>query len=124
MKIITFEGGENIFPREIEERIVSHPEISEASVVGIKDARYGEVVGAFVKSTKPSVRLSDPDLRKWVSEKLGRHKSPQHVFWIGDAGVGGDFPKTGSGKHQKHILRDLGKHLVDTQALTMIKSKL
>lgn len=43
--------------------------------------------------------------------KLGRHKAPNWVFWIGDPAVGDDFPKTGSGKHQKHILRAIGERL-------------
>ena len=51
-------------------------------------------------------------MRKWVGEKLGRHKTPVHIFWVGDADVGQDFPKTGSGKHQKHIMRDIANQLV------------
>lgn len=105
-------GGENIFPREIEERLMLHPSINEASVVGIKDDRYGEVVGCFLKAADGSPRLALQDVKQWVGEKLGRHKSPQYVFWIGDKDIGGDFPKTGSGKHQKHIMRDIGNRLV------------
>lgn len=89
-----------------------HPSINEASVVGIKDERYGEVVGCFLKAAEGIPRLAQQDVKQWVSEKLGRHKSPQYVFWIGDAGVGDDFPKTGSGKHQKHLMRDIGNRLV------------
>jgi acyl-coenzyme A synthetase/AMP-(fatty) acid ligase len=57
------------------------------------------------------------ELRQYVSQTLGRHKAPQHIFWIGDAGVGEDFPKTGSGKHQKHVLRDIGNRLVKLESL-------
>lgn len=89
-----------------------HRTISEASVVGIKNERYGEVVGCFLKSAVGSPRIPHEDVKHWVSEKLGRHKSPQYIFWIGDQGVGDDFPKTGSGKHQKHIMRDIGNRLV------------
>ncbi|PWY65929.1 acetyl-CoA synthetase-like protein [Aspergillus eucalypticola CBS 122712] len=109
IKDVIIRGGENIFPREIEERLTTHPSISEASVVGIKNERYGEVVGAFLKASE---KVSPDELRHYVSQTLGRHKAPQHIFWIGDAGVGTDFPKTGSGKHQKHLLRDLGNRLV------------
>ncbi|PYH40467.1 acetyl-CoA synthetase-like protein [Aspergillus saccharolyticus JOP 1030-1] len=112
IKDLIIRGGENIFPREIEERLTTHPSISEASVVGIKDERYGEVVGAFLKGR---AKVSHDELRHYVSQTLGRHKAPQHIFWIGDAGVGADFPKTGSGKHQKHILRELGNRLVRTR---------
>ncbi|PYI16095.1 acetyl-CoA synthetase-like protein [Aspergillus violaceofuscus CBS 115571] len=109
IKDLIIRGGENIFPREIEERLTAHPAISEASVVGIKNERYGEVVGAFLKARQ---RISNNELRHWVTQTLGRHKAPQHIFWIGDAAVGADFPKTGSGKHQKHLLRELGNRLV------------
>lgn len=90
-----------------------HPAISEASVVGIKDERYGEVVGCFLKLSgleKPT----NQEIQQFVGEQLGRHKTPKHVFWLGDAGVGEDFPKTGSGKHQKHMMRDIGNRLVGT----------
>ncbi|OJJ94673.1 hypothetical protein ASPACDRAFT_1883935 [Aspergillus aculeatus ATCC 16872] len=109
IKNLIIRGGENIFPREIEDRLTAHPAISEASVVGIQNERYGEVVGAFLKARE---KVSHDELRHWVSQTLGRHKAPQHIFWIGDAGVGADFPKTGSGKHQKHLLRELGNRLV------------
>ncbi|KAL4738930.1 acetyl-CoA synthetase-like protein [Aspergillus similis] len=111
IKDLIIRGGENIFPREIEERLMTHPAINEASVVGIADERYGEVVGCFLKSIAGRKRPCHDELRHYVSQTLGRHKTPQHIFWIGDAGVGEDFPKTGSGKHRKHILRDLGNRL-------------
>ncbi len=112
IKDVIIRGGENIFPIEIEERLLAHPAISEASVVGLNDSRYGEVVTCFLRSAENASRPDDEALRVWVREKLGRHKAPNYVFWIGDVGVGNDFPKTGSGKHQKHILRDIGNALV------------
>lgn len=98
-----------------------HAAISEASVVGIKDERYGEVVGCFLKGVDGSPRISDLEVKQWVGQQMGRHKTPQHIFWIGDTGVGDDFPKTGSGKHQKHILRDIGNKLVGHKT---VKAKL
>lgn len=94
---------------------MAHSSISESSVVGIKDERYGEVVGCFLKATPGCHRVLDREIQLWVESTLGRHKAPQHVFWIGDAAVGDDFPKTGSGKHQKHLLRDTGNRLVAQQ---------
>ena len=116
IKDIIIRGGENIFPIEIEERLIAHPAISEASVVGLKDDRYGEVVACFLRSSGHSIRPDAEALRLWVREKLARHKAPKHVFWIGDLGVGDDFPKTGSGKHQKHFLRDIGNVLVQNSS--------
>lgn len=105
-------GGENIFPREIEERLISHPSISDGSVVGLKDEKFGEVVASFLQKSAGCSKPSDEELRMFVGEKLGRHKVPQYVFWIGDPGVGDAFPKTGSGKHQKHIMQKIGNRLV------------
>lgn len=98
-----------------------HVAVSEASVVGIKDERYGEVVGCFLKGVDGASWISDLEVRQFVGEHLGRHKTPQYIFWIGDARVGDDFPKTGSGKHQKHILREIGNGLVEE---SKIKAKL
>ena len=123
-------GGENIFPHEIETLLSTHPSIAEASVIAIRDARYGEVVGAFLRQNPqpgciaPNINLSsDPSVRKssrpswkeinnFVRKSLGSHKAPRYVFWIGDEGAGSEFPKTGSGKIMKHILRDVGEKLV------------
>jgi acyl-CoA synthetase (AMP-forming)/AMP-acid ligase II len=109
-------GGENIFPGEIEERLLAHPAICEACVVGLQDRKYGEMVSTFLRAVKYTNRPSDKTIRKWVGEKLGRHKIPKQIFWIGDPGVGKDFPTTGSGKHQKHILRQVGETLVALDA--------
>jgi len=105
-------GGENIFPLEIEERLLKHAAIADASVVGVKDEMYGEVVGAFLRQQSNKPRPALEDIRTWVLEVLGRHKAPVHVFWLGDVGVGEDFPKTGSGKHQKHIMRAMTDRLL------------
>jgi len=55
-------------------------------------------------------------VRAWVTQTLGRQKAPKYVFWIGDSGVGDDFAKTGSGKYQKHIMRERGNALVRQRA--------
>lgn len=113
-KLITARiGGENIAPAEIEERLLSHVSIDEAAVIGAKHTSMGEQVVAFVRQAERQPRPSHTDLVKWVRTTLARHKSPEHVFWIGDDGVGEDFPKTASGKHQKHVLRDIAMALIE-----------
>ena len=81
-------------------------------MVGAPDPKYGEKVVAFVKLAEGASRPSDADVAAWVREALARHKSPAHTFWIGDQGVGNDFPKTASGKHQKHVLRGIAISLL------------
>ena len=110
IKDIIIRGGENIYPTEVEGRLAEHRDVTEASVVGLRDERLGEVVVAFLRATNPASRPADGEVKEWVGSVLGKHKVPQHVFWIGDNGLH-DFPKTGSGKHQKHVLREVGERL-------------
>lgn len=108
-------GGENIYPLEIEERLAAHPAIEVASVIGIPDAKYGEVVGAFIavaagyEDKKPSVE----ELRNWTRETLGRHKAPQYVFVFGEEGVDRTVPVTGSGKVRKVDLRKIAAGVLE-----------
>ncbi|CAK7200229.1 hypothetical protein SEUCBS139899_002920 [Sporothrix eucalyptigena] len=114
IKDLIIRGGENISPSEIEGRLLEHPLIGESCVVGLDDKKYGEAVAAFLKASDQAKgsRPSDAELRQWVSQTLGRHKAPKHVFWVGDQGVGKDLIKTASGKYQKHLMRALGNGLL------------
>ncbi|KAG5969868.1 hypothetical protein E4U55_001947, partial [Claviceps digitariae] len=115
-------GGENIYPLEIEERLVAHPSISRAIVVGLKDKHYGEVVAAFVEQTPQNqnqnenqnhaLQPTDGDLREWVRQTLGKHKSPAHVFWLGQDGIPAQVPLTGSGKVRKFEMARLGNEIL------------
>ncbi|KAL5317012.1 hypothetical protein ACEPPN_016065 [Leptodophora sp. 'Broadleaf-Isolate-01'] len=105
IKDMVIRGGENIFPLEIEERLIQHPSIVQASVVGLPDDKYGEVVSAFLQPRVTEQRPSGDQLREFVRQSLGWHKAPVHIFWLEQ---GEDFPKTGSGKVQKHVLRAQG----------------
>lgn len=87
----------------------------EASVVGLPDEKYGEVVSCFLRQAAQSRRPSSKEVVDWVRQTLGRHKAPKHTFWIGDAGVGANFPMTASGKYQKHILRRIGAKLIQNE---------
>jgi mevalonyl-CoA ligase len=98
-------GGENILPLEIEERLGQHKAIIQSSVVGLPDEKYGEVVCAFIQPRLSEQLPSVEHLRDFVRQTLGWHKAPVHIFWLSE---GEDFPKTGSGKIQKHILREQG----------------
>jgi fatty-acyl-CoA synthase len=93
-------GGENIYPRELEELLFKHPMVAEVAVVGLPDDKWGEVVAAFVR---PAAGQSfDPEvLVAYMREQLSPHKTPKHWFRL-DA-----FPLTGSGKIQKFRLREM-----------------
>lgn len=114
IKDIIIRGGENIYPLEIENRLFNHPGVAEACVVGIPDRRYGEVVAAFLRPEAGTPRpRDDEEIRNWVREKLARQKAPKYVFWLGKDGLPAEFPKTGTGKLQKHVLREMGVRILE-----------
>ncbi|KEF57319.1 uncharacterized protein A1O9_05236 [Exophiala aquamarina CBS 119918] len=117
IKDLIIRGGENISPVQVEERLLEHTSIAEASVVGLADAKYGEVVSCFLRLREGVTRPTSDEIVQWVRARLGSHKTPKHIFWIGHPEVGNEYPKTGSGKHQKHILRAIGNRIVRQQEL-------
>ena len=92
-------GGENIYPREIEEFLYTMPGILDLQVVGIPDDKYGELVGAFIILAE-GTDLSEEDVRDFALTKIARYKVPKHVFFVDE------FPLTASGKIQKFKLRE------------------
>ncbi|KAK7918028.1 hypothetical protein PG985_009902 [Apiospora marii] len=119
-KDIIIRGGENIYPLEIEERLMAHPVITKAIVTGLKDAHYGEAVAAFLQASsegETSETPTDEEMRDWVRQKLGKHKAPAHVFWLGRDGVPLDVPLTGSGKIQKFKMARLGEEMLRKRRL-------
>lgn len=106
IKDMIIRGGENIYPREIENFIYTMPQVQMVEVVGIPDHKYGEIVGAFV-ILKDGESLTQDEVQDFCKGKIARYKIPKYVFFVKD------YPKTGSGKIQKYKLRDMGKELVD-----------
>ncbi|GAO14910.1 hypothetical protein UVI_02007480 [Ustilaginoidea virens] len=111
-KDIIIRGGENIYPLEIEERLIAHPSISRAIVVGLKDEHYGEVVGSFVEKFNNQQQPEDQELREWVRRTLGKHKAPVHIFWLGQGGIPSTVPLTGSGKVRKFEMAKWGNEVL------------
>jgi fatty-acyl-CoA synthase len=99
LKDMIIRGGENIYPREIEEMLFAHPDVAEVAVVGIPDEKWGEQVAAFVRSA-PGSSPSEADLLAYVREHLAPFKSPRYWRFIDG------FPLTASGKVQKYVLRE------------------
>ncbi|EMD93660.1 hypothetical protein COCC4DRAFT_209258 [Bipolaris maydis ATCC 48331] len=110
-KDIIIRGGENIYPLEIEERLVEHPAIARAIVVGVSHPRLVEVPVAFLlhETDKPKPDLAE--IQGWVRKVLGRHKAPVHIFWLGED-CDAEVPLTGSGKIRKFVLRDVAENLL------------
>jgi fatty-acyl-CoA synthase len=100
VKEMIIRGGENIYPREIEDALFAHPSVAEAAVVGIPDERWGEVVAAFVRLAPGQLPATAEELRAHCRERLAPYKTPLHWVFV-DA-----FPLTPSGKIQKFNLRE------------------
>jgi acyl-CoA synthetase (AMP-forming)/AMP-acid ligase II len=99
LKEMIIRGGENIYPREIEQVLFEHEDVADVAVVGIRDDTWGEQVAAFVRPA--AGRTPDPErLFAYCRDRLAPHKTPRH--WM----VVDDFPLTPSGKVQKYVLRE------------------
>jgi fatty-acyl-CoA synthase len=99
LKDMIIRGGENIYPRELEELLFRHPNISEIAVVGLPHEKWGEEVAAFIRPAQGAV-IDKEELSAYMRASLAPHKTPKHWFVV-EA-----FPLTGSGKIQKFKLRE------------------
>jgi fatty-acyl-CoA synthase len=98
-KDMVIRGGENIYPREIEEFLFTHPDISDVQVYGVPDEKYGEQVAAAVKK-RPDSDLTEEDVKEFCRKNIARYKVPFYVDFVEE------YPMTASGKIQKYKLRE------------------
>jgi fatty-acyl-CoA synthase len=101
IKDMIIRGGENVYPKEIEDFLYTMPGVKDVQVVGIASKKYGEEVGAFV-ILHHGVTMTEEDVRDFCRGKISRFKIPKYVFFVDN------YPLTSSGKIQKFILRDMG----------------
>ncbi|BAZ98702.1 3-[(3aS,4S,7aS)-7a-methyl-1, 5-dioxo-octahydro-1H-inden-4-yl]propanoyl:CoA ligase [Methanothermobacter sp. EMTCatA1] len=105
IKDMIIRGGENIYPREIEEFLHTMPGVKDVQVVGIPDEKYGEIVGAFI-IREDGADILEEDVRDYAIQRIARYKVPKHVFFVDE------FPLTASGKVQKFKLREMAVELL------------
>ena len=96
---VIIRGGENIYPREVEEFLYTHPKVGEVQVVGIPNERLGEIVVAWVR-LRPGLEATETEIRDWCQGQIAYYKIPEHVRFVDD------FPATLSGKIQKYKIRE------------------
>jgi fatty-acyl-CoA synthase len=113
IKDMIIRGGENIYPREIEEFLYHLPGVKDVQVAGIPSERYGEEVGAFIIQQE-DVNLSIDEVREFCRGKIARHKIPKYVLFVNE------YPLTGSGKIQKFKLKDIGLQMLKEQNIEVI----
>jgi fatty-acyl-CoA synthase len=115
IKDMIIRGGENVYPREIEEFLHTHPAVAEAQVIGIPSERYGEEVMAWVRP-RPFARLDAAELETFCKGKIATYKVPR--FWR----VVTEFPMTVTGKVQKFRMREIAVAELGLQAAAAMKT--
>ena len=106
IKDMIIRGGENVYPLEVENFLLTMPGVLDAQVVGIPDARLGEIVGAFIRTRPGYEDMTEDDVRAYAIPRIARYKVPKRVFFVDD------FPMTPSMKVQKFKLREMAEELV------------
>jgi len=105
IKDMIIRGGENVYPKEIEDFLYTMPGVKDVQVVGITSKKYGEEVGAFI-IVRPDASITEDDVRDFCRGKISRFKIPKYVFFVDS------YPLTASGKIQKFLLRETGNKTV------------
>ena len=98
IKDMVIRGGENLFPREIEEFLYTHPAVADVQVVGVPDTRYGEELCAWIR-LHPGQTLTEAEVRAFCQGQISHHKIPRYVRFVDE------FPMTVTGKVQKFLIR-------------------
>jgi len=99
VKDMIIRGGENIYPREIEEYLFRHPKVQQAAVFGVPDKKYGEAVAAWVK-LQDGASADAEEIRAFCNEQIAYYKVPKYIIIVDE------FPMTVTGKIQKFVMRD------------------
>ena len=100
IKDMIVRGGENVYPREIEEFLMTHEGIQAVQVTGVPDEKYGESIIAWI-SLKEDVALTEDEVREYCKDKIAHFKVPRYVRFSED------FPMTVTGKVQKYKMREI-----------------
>lgn len=99
VKDMIIRGGENVYPREIEEYLYRHPKIQDVAVFGVPDQKYGEQIAAWVKLRERESATKD-DIKNYCREQIAHYKVPAHIRFVNE------FPMTVTGKIQKFVMRN------------------
>ncbi|MFR9801578.1 AMP-binding protein [Pseudonocardia sp. RS010] len=115
IKDMVIRGGENIYPREIEEFLYTHPDILDAQVVGVPDVRYGEELCAWVQ-VREGAQVTAESLREFASGKLAHYKIPRYVLVVDE------FPMTVTGKVRKVEMREKSVDILDLRDAASVRN--
>jgi fatty-acyl-CoA synthase len=99
IKDMVIRGGENVYPREVEEFLYGHPDVADVQVIGVPDERYGEELCAWVR-LREGAPADEAALREFCQGRLAHYKVPRYVIFVDE------FPMTVTGKVQKFLMRE------------------
>jgi len=99
LKDMIIRGGENIYPKEIEEFIYTHPKVKDVQVIGVPDEQYGEEIMACI-ILKENEEMTADEMKKYVLDHMAKHKVPKYIDFVTD------FPMNAAGKIQKFKMRE------------------
>ncbi|MFX4263703.1 AMP-binding protein [Pelotomaculum propionicicum] len=115
IKDMIIRGGENIYPKEIEDFIYTHPKVKDVQVIGVPDKQYGEEIMACV-ILKDGVTMTDDELKEYVRSHMAKHKTPRYVDFVDD------FPMNAAGKIMKYKMREHAVEKLGLQAANRIET--
>jgi fatty-acyl-CoA synthase len=114
-KDMVIRGGENVYPREIEEFLYTHDAIADVQVIGVPDERYGEELCAWVIA-RPGAELDEDDVRDYCRERMAHFKVPRYVMFVDE------FPMTITGKVQKFKMREASVEQLGLQDAAAVRN--
>ena len=115
LKDMIIRGGENVYPREIEEFLYTNPKVSDVQVIGVPDQRVGEEVMAWLM-LKPGETATEEEVREFCRGKIAHYKVPRYVKFVSE------FPMTVTGKIQKFVMRDMAIEELQLQAAAEVET--
>ncbi|HIT08047.1 MAG TPA: AMP-binding protein [Candidatus Merdivicinus faecavium] len=115
IKDMIIRGGENIYPKEIEDFIYTHPKVSDVQVIGVPDKQYGEEIMACV-ILKPGEEMTEAELKEYVASHMAKHKTPRYVDFVDS------FPMNAAGKILKYKMRENAVQKLNLQADASIET--
>ena len=116
IKDMIIRGGENVYPREIEEFLYTHPAVADVQVIGVPDIRYGEEIMAWVKVKDDAGAVTEEDLRAYCRGKIAHYKIPRYIKLVNE------FPMTVTGKVRKVEMREVSIGELGLHAAAAVKN--
>ena len=108
-------GGENIYPKEIEDFIYTHPKVDDVQVIGVPDKQYGEEIMACIV-LKPGETSTEEEIKEFVAAHMAKHKVPRYVDFVSS------FPMNAAGKILKYKMREQAVEKLNLQAANSIET--